>query len=101
MLTSINLAYRFVVTTLMILHANYFCEILDIPLDQPMTVESVESSHIAHFDRFETKQYSFGFERGHLTHFVERNFLNTDDPVTCQAQIEILSHSKNLLDTNS
>jgi hypothetical protein len=36
-LTSYYLAYKFVMTTLMILQANLFCETLDIPLNQPMT----------------------------------------------------------------
>ncbi len=102
-LTSYYLAYKFVMTTLMILQANLFCETLDIPLNQPMTPENVKSSIVSFSDlrgNFETEQYRFIFEKGHLVSFEDMNYLNTSDPVVLRAQVEILSRKKPVLNTN-
>ncbi|MGI6346568.1 MAG: hypothetical protein ACOX2U_05425 [Limisphaerales bacterium] len=77
---NINLAYRFVLTTLMAIHANYFCETLDIPSEYPITVENLENKvrvsppelkEIAGSFRVnrQGKTYFFGFSDGYLARF--------------------------------
>lgn len=102
-LTSYYLAYKFVMTTLMILQANLFCETLDIPLNQPMTTENVKSSIVSFSDlrgNFETERYRFIFEKGHLVTFEDLNYLNASDPAVLRGQVKTLSGKNSALNTN-
>jgi hypothetical protein len=39
---TVSLAFRFVAMTLMLAHANWFCEKMDIPLERPITSENIK-----------------------------------------------------------
>jgi hypothetical protein len=71
-----SLAFRFVAMTLMLAHANWFCEKMDIPLERPITSENIKwaapvfpGGFVGGAFTLPESHYRFGFIEGHLADF--------------------------------
>lgn len=103
---ALNVAYKFVATSLMITQANLFCEKVGLPLEQPITIVEVRpDSHVGPPDTnnfngsIVTDQYAFGFGQGHLANFVKRGFTPESD-AGIKARNRELAKLVSQIDTN-
>lgn len=103
---ALNLAYKFVATSLMLVQVNLFCEKVGLPLEHPVAhTDILAESHVgpANTNDFSgsivTDQYAFGFGRGHLSNFVKKGFTPRTDLET-KKRNEQLAKLSSLIDTN-
>lgn len=103
---ALNLAYKFVATSLMLVQVNLFCEKVGLPLEHPIAATDVTSeSHVGPPDTnnfsgsIVTQQYAFGFGQGHLANFVKRGFTPETD-AGVKARNQELSKQASLIDSN-
>ena len=110
MIFDIPLSYKFVVTMAMIVHANYLCEELNIPLDHSITYEDIKENvfvtppalnEIGGSFTFEYKQdreYFFGYSDGYLARFWINDFMSGIGMEKLEENVKKISQKKTLID---